>query len=73
MSDLTPLEPAASPSSLRLCVRRAHVPGSSGATIEVSLRVPSDVSCVEEVVDLLLRHCCSGSWSSRRFRFNLRV
>ncbi len=73
MSDLTPIEPGGSTSSLRLCVRRARVPGSSGATVEVSLRVPSDVSCVEEVVDLLLRHCCSGSWSSRRFRFNLRV
>jgi serine/threonine-protein kinase RsbW len=41
--------------------------------VEVRLRVPSDVGCIEEVVDLILRHCCSGNWSSRRLRFNLRV
>jgi len=41
--------------------------------VQVSLRVPSDVSCIEEVVDLVTRHCCSGSWSSRKLRFNLRV
>jgi serine/threonine-protein kinase RsbW len=58
---------------LRLCVRRAKRPGPSGSTVEVSLRVPSDVGCVEEVVDLVVRHCCSGAWSTRRFRFNLRV
>lgn len=28
---------------------------------------------MEEVVDLVVRHCCSGAWSTRRFRFNLRV
>jgi len=60
-------------SSLRLCVRRIRVPNPGGATVEVSLRVPSDVSCVEEVVDLVVRHCCSGAWCSGRFRFNLRV
>ena len=31
-----------------------------GPTVQVSLRVPSDVGCIEEVVDLILRHCCSG-------------
>jgi serine/threonine-protein kinase RsbW len=61
------------PAALRLCVRRRRVPGPSGATVQVSLRVPSDVSCIEEVVDLVTRHCCSGSWSSRKLRFNLRV
>ena len=63
----------ASPSSLRLCVRRLRVPSATGAMVEVQLRVPSDVGCVEEVVDLLLRHCCSGCGSTRRFRFVLRV
>ena len=66
-------EPQAATSPLRLCVRRGRSAGSSGALIEVSLRVPSDVGCVEEVVDLLIRHCCSGTGSSRRFRFKLRV
>jgi serine/threonine-protein kinase RsbW len=71
MPELTPSP--ADAASLRLCVRRVKRPGPSGSTVEVSLRVPSDVSCVEQVVELLIRHCCSGSWSSRRFRFNLRV
>ncbi|HSB53309.1 MAG TPA: ATP-binding protein, partial [Gemmatimonadales bacterium] len=30
--------------------------------------------CIEEVVDLLMRHCCADdSWLCRRRRFNLRV
>lgn len=61
------------PASLRLCVRRRRVPDASGATVQVSLRVPSDVACIEEVVDLLMRHCCTGAWLGRRLRFNLRV
>jgi serine/threonine-protein kinase RsbW len=61
------------PASLRLCVRRRRVPTAAGATVQVSLRVPSDVSCIEEVVDLLLRHCCSSGWLCRKLRFNLRV
>jgi serine/threonine-protein kinase RsbW len=73
MIEPAPQELYSTAASLRLCVRRMRVPGPSGATVEVSLRVPSDVQCVEEVVDLLIRHCCSGAWSSRRFRFNLRV
>jgi serine/threonine-protein kinase RsbW len=61
------------PASLRLCVRRRRVPGPTGAMVQVSLRVPSDVACIEEVVDLLMRHCCDGGWLCRRSRFNLRV
>ncbi|HXI21532.1 MAG TPA: ATP-binding protein [Gemmatimonadales bacterium] len=61
------------PASLRLCLRRRRVPGPSGATVQVSLRVPSDVGCIEEVVDLLMRHCCTDPWFSRRLRFNIRV
>ncbi|HWA57528.1 MAG TPA: ATP-binding protein [Gemmatimonadales bacterium] len=59
--------------SLRLCVRRRRVPSASGAMVQVSLRVPSDVACIEEVIDLLTRHCCSESWLCRRSRFNFRV
>ena len=62
------------PAALRLCVRRTPVPGPGGSFVEVSLRVPSDVGCVEEVVDLVDRHCCQGQCiASKRFRFNLRV
>jgi serine/threonine-protein kinase RsbW len=61
------------PASLRLCVRRRRVPDSTGALVQVSVRVPSDVACIEEVVDLLLRHCCSSGWLCRKLRFNLRV
>lgn len=49
------------------------MPTAAGATVQVSLRVPSDVGCIEEVVDLLLRHCCSSGWLCRKLRFNLRV
>lgn len=61
------------PSSLRLTVRRRRVPSATGAMVQVSLRVPSDVACIEEVIDLLTRHCCSESWLCRRSRFNFRV
>ncbi len=61
------------PAALRLCLRRRRVPTPSGATVQVSLTVPSDVACIEEVVDLLVRHCCGNSWLCRRRRFNLRV
>lgn len=62
------------PATLRLCVRRTPFRGPDGGRVEVSLRVPSDVNCVEEVVDLLVRHCCRTEWlASRRSRFNLRV
>jgi serine/threonine-protein kinase RsbW len=65
--------PLTSPAALRLCVRRRRVPGPTGAMVQVSLRVPSDVSCIEEVVDLVTRHCCTGVGSSRKLRFSLRV
>jgi histidine kinase-like protein len=64
---------APGPASLRLCVRRRRVPSASGATVQVSLRVPSDVGCIEEVIDLLTRHCCNQSWLCRKSRFNFRV
>jgi serine/threonine-protein kinase RsbW len=61
------------PAALRLTVRRRRVPSSNGSLVQVSLRVPSDVSCIEEVIDLLMRHLCNDSWLCRRVRFNLRV
>ncbi len=60
-------------SPLRLCVRRGPVDGPSGMTIEVSLKVPSDLDCVEEAVDLVARHCFAGLGPSRRLLFKLRV
>jgi serine/threonine-protein kinase RsbW len=61
------------PATLRLCVRRHRVPNPAGVTVQISLRVPSDVSCIEEVVDLLMRHCSAANWLCRRMRFNFRV
>ncbi|HXE58589.1 MAG TPA: ATP-binding protein [Gemmatimonadales bacterium] len=60
-------------SPLRLCVRRAPVTGPAGLLVEVSLRVPSDLGCVEETVDLVTRHCLAGEAPSSRLRFRLRV
>ncbi len=58
---------------LRLCVRRAPRPESGRGEV-VSLRLPSEVACIEEAVDLLVRHClASAAWTSRRLRFTLRV
>lgn len=59
--------------SLRLCVRRRRVPTAEGVSVQVALRVPSDVACIEEVVDLVMRHCTCASWLCRRSRFNVRV
>lgn len=61
------------PASLRLCVRRRRLPAANGATTELGLRVPSDVACIEQVVDLLMRHCTCANWLCRRSRFNVRV
>lgn len=59
------------PSRLRLCVRRASGPGPSLEI--VTLRIPNDIAWVEEAVDLIARHCLSGTSFSRRILFNLRV
>ena len=61
------------PAALRLTVRRRRVPTPGGSTVQVSLRVPSDVACIEEVIEVLMRHLCNDSWLCRRLRFNLRV
>ena len=60
-------------SPLRLCVRRSAVTGSREAATLVTLRLPSDVNCVEEAVELVTRHCLPGHESTESIRFRLRV
>ncbi len=61
------------PSPLRLCVRRSDVLQPEGAVTLVTLRLPSDVTCVEEAVELVTRHCLGGSAVSQQLRFRLKV
>jgi serine/threonine-protein kinase RsbW len=58
-------------SPLRLCVRRSSTP-ERAATL-VTLRLPSDVTCIEEAVELVTRHCLAGHETSPTMRFRLRV
>jgi anti-sigma regulatory factor (Ser/Thr protein kinase) len=58
---------------LRLCVRRSMPEPGPPATVWIALRVPADVRCVEEAVELMARHCFAGSHPSRRTTFRLRV
>ena len=60
-------------SPLRLCVRRSPVPDAEGAATLVTLRVPSDVGCIEEAVELVTRHCLAGHAATRTIRFRLQV
>jgi serine/threonine-protein kinase RsbW len=39
----------------------------------VTLRLPSDVNCIEEAVELVTRHCLAGHQATRKTRFRLRV
>ncbi|HEU4700648.1 MAG TPA: ATP-binding protein [Gemmatimonadales bacterium] len=70
--------------SLRLTVRRVEGPAPHGAsafgsgaavvrTTLVTLRLPSDVTCIEEAVALVVRHCVAGARPDRRLRFRLQV
>src|ERR1700674_3422443 len=61
------------PSPLRLCVRRSPVPDAGEAAILVTLRLPSDVECIEEAVELVTRHCLAGQRSLEKTRFRLQV
>ncbi len=56
---------------LRLCLRRKPAADGSGAL--VTLRIPSDVQCIEGAVDLVTRHCFAGHSTSPRTRFRLQV
>ena len=61
------------PSPLRLCVRRSPAPDAEGAATLVTLRLPSDVGCIEEAVELVTRHCLAGHSATRTIRFRLQV
>jgi serine/threonine-protein kinase RsbW len=58
---------------LRLCVRRTPAAPGVAAAVSVELRVPADVRCVEEAVELMVRHCFAGLDPCQRTRFRLRV
>jgi serine/threonine-protein kinase RsbW len=60
-------------SPLRLCVRRTAASDTGGAATLVTLRLPSDVNCIEEAVELVTRHCLAGHQASQTIRFRLRV
>ena len=60
-------------SLLRLCVRRSPAPDAEGAATLVTLRLPSDVTCIEEAVELVTRHCLAGHAATRTIRFRLQV
>lgn len=60
-------------SPLRLCVRRADRSLASGIGVEVAVRIPSDVTIIEEAVELVARHCFATWDAPRRARFRLRV
>lgn len=60
-------------SPLRLCVRRSPAEDAGSAVTLVTLRVPSDVSCIEEAVELVTRHCLAGHDPCPHTRFRLRV
>lgn len=60
---------------LRLRVRRSEVPprGALDRSIEISLRVPTELEVVEEAVDIVARHCLAAGVPPRAARFKLRV
>ena len=60
-------------SPLRLCVRRSPAPDAEGAATLVTLRLPSDIGCIEEAVELVTRHCLAGHAATRTIRFRLQV
>src|SRR6476660_4815635 len=60
-------------SPLRLIVRRSSASDARGAATLVTLRLPSDVNCIEEAVELVTRHCLAGHQATQTTRFRLRV
>jgi serine/threonine-protein kinase RsbW len=60
-------------SPLRLCVRRSTSADREAATTLVTLRLPSDINCIEEAVELVTRHCLAGHHATSTIRFRLRV
>jgi serine/threonine-protein kinase RsbW len=59
--------------SLRLYVRRSTVADQLGTATRIELRLPSEVSCIEEAVALLTHHCLAGTVPSDRMRFRVEV
>jgi serine/threonine-protein kinase RsbW len=60
-------------SPLLLCVRRTSASEVEGSATLVTLRLPSDVNCIEEAVELVTRHCLAGHEATKTIRFRLRV
>jgi serine/threonine-protein kinase RsbW len=58
---------------LLLCVRRTSASEVAGSATLVTLRLPSDVNCIEEAVELVTRHCLAGHQATKTTRFRLRV
>jgi serine/threonine-protein kinase RsbW len=58
---------------LRVVVRRSPSIDATGAVVRVDTRIPSDITGIEEAVELIVRHCLSGSVVTQRLRFNLCV
>jgi serine/threonine-protein kinase RsbW len=58
---------------LLLCVRRTSASEVEGSATLVTLRLPSDVNCIEEAVELVTRHCLAGHQATKKTRFRLRV
>ena len=61
------------PSPLRLCVRRSVIVDGDDVATVITLRFPSDVSYVEETVELVVRHCLAGFIGAHQIRFRLKV
>jgi serine/threonine-protein kinase RsbW len=61
------------PSRLRLCVRRSTAPDGARSGTLVTLRLPSEIECIEEAVALVTRHCLAGQDAAARTRFRLQV
>jgi len=58
---------------LQICVRRSRAHQAPEAAVRVELRMPSDLTLVEETVELLALHAFAGCHPSARTRFRLRV
>ena len=59
--------------AIRLCVRRAPLEPGEGAGTAITVRLPSDVDCIEEAVALLTYHCTAGDAGRGRLRFRLQI
>ena len=61
------------PSRLQLCVRRSTASDGASTGTLVTLRLPSEIECIEEAVELVTRHCLAGQDAAVRIRFRLQV